>query len=125
MIRILFAVLLVLSAGSSLMAQDDVAAFYQGKTMRLIVGVGVRSEEHTSELQSLRHLVCRLLLEKKADHALRGGAPLRRDLLGGEHRGGEERALLEDAGEELPSDQRDQRGSRRRRGAEDRQPRHT
>src|SRR5205814_10291285 len=33
------------------------------------VGVSVettrRSEEHTSELQSLRHLVCRLLLEKK------------------------------------------------------------
>src|SRR5947199_1489400 len=31
-----------------------------------------RSEEHTSELQSLRHLVCRLLLEKKnepQDHA--------------------------------------------------------
>src|SRR5262245_62518957 len=27
--------------------------------------VGLRSEEHTSELQSLRHLVCRLLLEKK------------------------------------------------------------
>src|SRR5258705_9698022 len=26
---------------------------------------GTRSEEHTSELQSLRHLVCRLLLEKK------------------------------------------------------------
>jgi len=26
---------------------------------------GKRSEEHTSELQSLRHLVCRLLLEKK------------------------------------------------------------
>src|SRR5262245_50950925 len=26
---------------------------------------GARSEEHTSELQSLRHLVCRLLLEKK------------------------------------------------------------
>src|SRR5437899_7121865 len=25
----------------------------------------LRSEEHTSELQSLRHLVCRLLLEKK------------------------------------------------------------
>src|ERR1035441_8705272 len=40
----------------------------------LLVGVGFlagnftyryRSEEHTSELQSLRHLVCRLLLEKK------------------------------------------------------------
>src|ERR1039458_5069143 len=27
--------------------------------------VKIRSEEHTSELQSLRHLVCRLLLEKK------------------------------------------------------------
>src|SRR5262245_65013676 len=27
--------------------------------------VAHRSEEHTSELQSLRHLVCRLLLEKK------------------------------------------------------------
>src|SRR2546425_8926056 len=29
------------------------------------VGVEVRSEEHTSELQSLAYLVCRLLLEKK------------------------------------------------------------
>src|SRR3989449_5337376 len=28
---------------------------------------GVRSEEHTSELQSRLHLVCRLLLEKKKD----------------------------------------------------------
>src|SRR5947199_7903195 len=27
--------------------------------------IQARSEEHTSELQSLRHLVCRLLLEKK------------------------------------------------------------
>src|ERR1039458_10787269 len=34
------------------------------------VGTGEpdRSEEHTSELQSLRHLVCRLLLEKKNIH---------------------------------------------------------
>src|SRR5690348_17390604 len=28
-------------------------------------GIGARSEEHTSELQSPVHLVCRLLLEKK------------------------------------------------------------
>src|SRR5438309_6732426 len=28
-------------------------------------GAGIRSEEHTSELQSQFHLVCRLLLEKK------------------------------------------------------------
>src|SRR5262245_64459611 len=27
----------------------------------------LRSEEHTSELQSLRHLVCRLLLEQKTE----------------------------------------------------------
>src|SRR5437899_5246768 len=32
----------------------------------------IRSEEHTSELQSLRHLVCRLLLEKKKTHIVRG-----------------------------------------------------
>src|SRR5437899_7544728 len=32
-----------------------------------------RSEEHTSELQSLRHLVCRLLLEKKKRKAARCG----------------------------------------------------
>src|SRR5205814_5398543 len=30
-----------------------------------VTSVDGRSEEHTSELQSLRHLVCRLLLEKK------------------------------------------------------------
>src|SRR5438045_5822105 len=30
-----------------------------------------RSEEHTSELQSLRHLVCRLLLEKKKKYSAR------------------------------------------------------
>src|SRR3712207_7070188 len=29
---------------------------------------GVRSEEHTSELQSRQYLVCRLLLEKKKNH---------------------------------------------------------
>src|SRR5689334_23798884 len=31
---------------------------------------GTRSEEHTSELQSQFHLVCRLLLEKKKTHTL-------------------------------------------------------
>src|SRR2546422_5943859 len=30
--------------------------------------IKVRSEEHTSELQSRLHLVCRLLLEKKKQH---------------------------------------------------------
>src|SRR2546429_6646929 len=31
---------------------------------------GLRSEEHTSELQSRLHLVCRLLLEKKKNHEI-------------------------------------------------------
>src|SRR5258708_11280704 len=33
-----------------------------------ITSFGIRSEEHTSELQSPDHLVCRLLLEKKKKH---------------------------------------------------------
>src|SRR5471030_3384726 len=39
----------------------DLAAFVGEEREDLVR----RSEEHTSELQSLRHLVCRLLLEKK------------------------------------------------------------
>src|SRR2546425_7569463 len=35
------------------------------------IGLGRRSEEHTSELQSLAYLVCRLLLEKKKNNTLR------------------------------------------------------
>src|SRR5437660_4788737 len=34
-------------------------------TISFPAGRGTRSEEHTSELQSRGHLVCRLLLEKK------------------------------------------------------------
>src|SRR5258705_7515333 len=37
----------------------------QGRTIHPDGKIIPRSEEHTSELQSLRHLVCRLLLEKK------------------------------------------------------------
>src|SRR5947199_462816 len=56
---------------------EQLAGEYQGKlkVVKLDVdanqqtamrfNVRSRSEEHTSELQSLRHLVCRLLLEKK------------------------------------------------------------
>src|SRR2546425_6384298 len=35
-----------------------------------------RSEEHTSELQSLAYLVCRLLLEKKKTHSRRPCIPM-------------------------------------------------
>src|SRR3989442_2416620 len=50
-----------------------------GKTARTIADIakiagiptgGLRSEEHTSELQSRPHLVCRLLLDKKQPRAL-------------------------------------------------------
>src|SRR5690625_6798725 len=36
-----------------------------GSTVGVVAGLIMRSEEHTSELQSRGHLVCRLLLEKK------------------------------------------------------------
>src|SRR2546421_1379904 len=53
-------------------------AFAYGGVAQLIAGVlefktgntfGMRSEEHTSELQSRSDLVCRLLLEKKKKHS--------------------------------------------------------
>src|SRR5437870_9183892 len=46
---------------------DAVAMNYDGfATLEPhLLGGGPRSEEHTSELQSRGHLVCRLLLEKK------------------------------------------------------------
>src|SRR5262245_25436980 len=49
----------------------ELTAGYHVDPARLVNGAifdvdySERSEEHTSELQSLRHLVCRLLLEKK------------------------------------------------------------
>src|SRR5436305_2241204 len=46
-----------------------------GPLPRVLVGAGfglaLRSEEHTSELQSRPHLVCRLLLEKKNSSTVR------------------------------------------------------
>src|SRR5262245_64607332 len=48
--------------GLELLPGDESAAYYPSVMM---TSHGNRSEEHTSELQSLRHLVCRLLLEKK------------------------------------------------------------
>src|SRR5258706_7053490 len=44
-----------------------------------------RSEEHTSELQSLTNLVCRLLLEKKKStiHILRGDSERRAEISDG------------------------------------------
>src|SRR5262245_63309177 len=46
-------------------APDDINKEIQSYVHTVIDALKSRSEEHTSELQSLRHLVCRLLLEKK------------------------------------------------------------
>src|SRR5690625_6158276 len=43
------------------------AIYFLGAS-EIVAGQFVRSEEHTSELQSRGHLVCRLLLEKKKSH---------------------------------------------------------
>src|SRR5258705_2241566 len=43
----------------------------RGLATHAAAGRATRSEEHTSELQSLRHLVCRLLLEKKKEDVSR------------------------------------------------------
>src|SRR5437899_7557446 len=49
-------------ARDTLMQSDQVSDAHAGRGTCYSTH---RSEEHTSELQSLRHLVCRLLLEKK------------------------------------------------------------
>src|SRR2546422_6709955 len=46
-------------------------SFSHGFSMRTFISRLRRSEEHTSELQSRLHLVCRLLLEKKKTNELR------------------------------------------------------
>src|SRR5438445_7453674 len=38
---------------------------YSHEDLKLLMAEHLRSEEHTSELQSRQYLVCRLLLEKK------------------------------------------------------------
>src|SRR5437870_10093425 len=48
-----------------------------GRRARLDATEGIRSEEHTSELQSRGHLVCRLLLEKKKTGTGRKAPPTR------------------------------------------------
>src|SRR5690625_5580410 len=44
---------------------EDFTADVMAETLRVTAIGNLRSEEHTSELQSRGHLVCRLLLEKK------------------------------------------------------------
>src|SRR2546422_8259372 len=46
-----------------------------GRVRPRLRGLSGRSEEHTSELQSRLHLVCRLLLEKKKKRSSQGSTP--------------------------------------------------
>src|SRR5690554_7520572 len=55
---------MLLSLWRSIKMIDDIAQVY-GVRPSLPNRLRLRSEEHTSELQSRPHLVCRLLLEKK------------------------------------------------------------
>src|SRR5258705_6225397 len=54
-----------LTRGPSMALPSTVQPELVSESMKRARGRRGRSEEHTSELQSLRHLVCRLLLEKK------------------------------------------------------------
>src|SRR5258705_4770668 len=58
------------SAARRLVADLAEPRLEHGRDDRLVDRGIQRSEEHTSELQSLRHLVCRLLLEKKNNRRL-------------------------------------------------------
>src|SRR5947208_6933384 len=51
--------------GIGLAAEMPIAQMWRDARSFMITEGPVRSEEHTSELQSPDHLVCRLLLEKK------------------------------------------------------------
>src|ERR1039458_4266435 len=70
-------IIVLFAVQSAVLAADVVAVAYVHRIpeayaiaalvfLTKVIGIPyARSEEHTSELQSLRHLVCRLLLEKK------------------------------------------------------------
>src|SRR2546425_9201885 len=58
----------ILTVPLALLQGIGVAVFMQRSGVLSAFGPSDRSEEHTSELQSLAYLVCRLLLEKKKKH---------------------------------------------------------
>src|SRR2546425_5328960 len=67
----------LLAKGTYIPASIDDASFFRilmpAFPAYLLLASSIRSEEHTSELQSLAYLVCRLLLEKKkiSEHVIR------------------------------------------------------
>src|SRR2546425_9363518 len=75
-VRIDSQMVIVRGVKNRLFAERGVGARQRGQNisrderLQLTRDVGLRSEEHTSELQSLAYLVCRLLLEKKKSNHL-------------------------------------------------------
>src|SRR5215510_16149594 len=59
---------------TTLFRSGDRSRHRAGRVLRVCDRDDARSEEHTSELQSRGHLVCRLLLEKKKKHTKRENA---------------------------------------------------
>src|SRR5690554_7538010 len=68
-----------LAAGYDMKTAGRIGSYVAGVTVQKLFQTGtaspeeileIRSEEHTSELQSRPHLVCRLLLEKKKTHIM-------------------------------------------------------
>src|SRR5687768_18300518 len=57
--------LLIMGALCGILALENHSVRQDQQALRHAYGTFLRSEEHTSELQSRLHLVCRLLLEKK------------------------------------------------------------
>src|SRR2546427_8294943 len=55
----------VLLLNATLTVREGAAASHRGRGWETFTDEVIRSEEHTSELQSQSNLVCRLLLEKK------------------------------------------------------------
>src|SRR5690625_5896255 len=55
----------VLLGAKAIFTLDFLNGIVENKKILANIEIQIRSEEHTSELQSRGHLVCRLLLEKK------------------------------------------------------------
>src|SRR3712207_7341283 len=56
--------LLVIDKRQNIVLANEAIAKLLGRLPQDLIGLPIRSEEHTSELQSRQYLVCRLLLEK-------------------------------------------------------------
>src|SRR5687767_15476949 len=64
-------VVVAVGGGSELLMNPDLAPAAASPVAGAAGLAAARSEEHTSELQSLAYLVCRLLLEKKKKKQIR------------------------------------------------------